>query len=364
MASSCTAACDGAYLLSPEELSSVLSSIELVSAMWSGTDELHISPGDEQTVRSVAEFLQLPVEQLGSIESQRVKDSIGNEVVLRLRIGDTQQLPVWVNVRFGLRGRPKKGEGMWTSAKDAPPWLARENVEQVNAILYSVAVQAEAEGEGEEEQDSVGRILNAIEQVSEYLSNLPHTDANTPSEAPIRAPRPPVTTSAADQHRNNDAIYVRRTWYYLPSLSSKPKRGDICELALHTTPLPLSGFLLAGKPGLIVLEYPYTPSTSPNSEQLLAGARAMDAFWSTIKTTSWSDLPGAHKKISERLTEPVAPQAFTGFHDITDWPEVERSAQRGRKSDLSKLIRWLDSKPGINGKWVIERCLGVGSWES
>lgn len=89
----------------------------------------------------------------------------------------------------------------------------------------------------------------------------------------------------------------------------------------------------------------------------------MHSFWSTIKTTSWFDLPASHKKISEKFTEANATKAFSGFQDITDWPEVERGAERASKSDLSKLIKWLDGK-GVQGKYLIERCLGVASWQT
>lgn len=199
--------------------------------------------------------------------------------------------------------------------------------------------------------------MGAIEDVSEYLLSVPLA---TPDENSSTAES---VQNATDNAETSKATRVHRTWYYLPSLSTKSKRQDICNLALTSTP-PLTGFLLAGKPGLIVIEYPLPPNSSSSSPSTLQTASlAMDSFWSTIKTTSWSDIPASHKKISEKLTEPDVAKAFPGFEDITDWPEVERGAERGRKSDLSKLIKWLDGK-GVQGKWVMERCLGVGSWET
>ncbi|SPC63072.1 uncharacterized protein UHOD_05955 [Ustilago sp. UG-2017b] len=345
-------------ILPPEDLSSILSSIELLSAMWSGRDELRLSPADQVTIGLLADYLQLPIEELGSDKAHRIKDSIGEQIVLALKVrADPQEAAreVAVNVEFTLRRSGAKGKGvrMWVSAKDAPTWLDRARVDQVNAILGEVG---SAQGEDEDEEDTVGQILNVIENVSEYLLSVPVVtyDANTSTSENTQKPSANV---GAFQATN-----VHRTWYYLPSLRTKSKRQDICNLALSST-RPLSGFLLSGKPGLIAIEYPLPSNCPPSPSTLQTASLAMHTFWSTIKTTSWSDLPGSHKKISEKFTEPNAPKAFSGFQDITDWPEVERGAERGSKSDLSKLIKWLNGK-GVQGKCLIQRCLGVGSWQT
>ncbi|KAJ1025032.1 hypothetical protein NDA18_004318 [Ustilago nuda] len=345
-------------ILPPEDLCSILSSIELLSAMWSGTDELWLSPADQVTIGLLADYLQLPIEELGSGKAHKVKDSIGEQVVLALKVrADPQETAreVSVNVEFTLRRNGAKGKlvRMWVSAKDAPTWLDRARVDQVNAILGQVG---SAQGEDEDEEDTVGKILNAIENVSEYLLSVPVAayDGNTRTSENTQNPS---TNAGASQATN-----VYRTWYYLPSLRTKCKRQEICNLALASTP-PLSGFLLSGKPGLIVMEYPLPSNCPPCASTLQRASLAMHSFWSTIKTTSWSDLPASHKKISEKFTERNATKAFSGFQDITDWPEIQRGAERGSKSDLSKLIRWLDGK-GVQGKYLIERCLGVASWQT
>lgn len=335
--------------------------------MWAGTDELHLSPSDEAAIRLLADYLRLPLEELGSDKARKIKDSIGEQVVLALKVrADPQEAAraIGVNVEFKLRkeaaadGKAKEEAArMWVSAKDAPAWLDRARVDEVNAILGKVGGGSEGAADEDEEEDTVGKVLGAIEDVSEYLLSVPVSVVDE-------------NTSAVESGQNTtenveitEATRVHRTWYYLPSLSTKSKRQDICNLAITSNP-PLTGFLLAGKPGLIVIEYPLPANSSSSSPSTLQTASlAMDSFWSTIKTTSWSDIPASHKKISEKLTEPDVAKAFTGFEDITDWPEVERGAERGRKSDLSKLIKWLDGK-GVQGKWVMERCLGVGSWET
>ncbi|SPO29516.1 uncharacterized protein UTRI_04751_B [Ustilago trichophora] len=362
-------------ILPPEDLSSTLSSIELLSAMWSGTDELTLSPADEKSIRSVAEYLQLPLESLGDAKSVEIKEGLPDEVCLGLKVrvdpsSDEERgnkEGVKVNVGFRLRG--KSGVRLWVGARDAPDWLDRGGVEEANLILGK-SMDGNQEDQGEEEEDTVGKVLNAIEGLSEWLLTLPPPQSTTNDTANTSTQSDPQSTETS----TTAPQWVRRTWYYLPSLSTPSKRKDICSLALTSNP-PLTGFLLAGKPGLIVIEYPLSfPSSSspdqsssittptPTQEQNLSAALALNSFWSVIKTTSWSDIPASHKKISEKLTEECTLRAFTGFQDVTDNPEVERGADRGRKSDLSKLIKWLDAK-GVSGKWVMERCLGVGSWE-
>lgn len=162
------------YLLAPEDLTQVLSSIQLLSAMWSGTDELWLDANSETTIRLVADYLSLPVGELGSDRAQKIKDGLGEEVVMGLRVGANageEVGAVWVNVGFALGRRANQQEGgvkMWTSAKDAPTWLSRNNVEVVNHMLSS-APEQEAEQEAE---DMVGRMLTAIERVSEFVSPL------------------------------------------------------------------------------------------------------------------------------------------------------------------------------------------------
>lgn len=262
---------------------------------------------------------------------------------------------------------------MWTSGKDAPAWLDRARVEEVNAILSCASQTEQQVGQEQEEgeEDTVGQILNAIEQVSELLLSIPSNHAAASNADTAATPTPGHMPSSQpvdddDDGGDGDRVgpLVLRTWYYLPSLSTKSKRADIVSLATTHSP-PLTGFLLAGKPGLIVLEHPLPASSSSSNPTAIAltASHNLSSFWSTIKTTSWSDIPASHKKISEKLTQPSEPQAFTSFDDVTDWPEVERGADRGRKSDLSKVIAWLDGK-GIKGKWCLERCLGVGGWQT
>ncbi|SNX85812.1 uncharacterized protein MEPE_04521 [Melanopsichium pennsylvanicum] len=386
-------------ILPPETLTNILSAVELLSAMWSGTDELSLNSTDEASIRDLVDYLQLPLEKLGSPESIRLKEALPEEIVLGLKVrvqpqqgGSEERMNftcgndgVRVNVGLRLRGKVVGiFNRMWVSSVDAPSWLDRAGIEKMNGILNRNMVST---GETDsDDQDLVGTILNAIEEISEFLltqqpTTITTTNNNNNNNNNIDTVNTTNHTnpnhSINEKSSSSSTKWVRRTWFYLPSLSTPSKRKDICQLASTWSPT-LTGFLLAGKPGLIVIEYPLTlpPSFSPSSitdtetdccsylleEQTALAIRAMDSFWSEIKTTSWSDIPSNHKKISEKLVQPCTTMAFTDFSDITDDPNIQRGSDRGRNTDLSKLIKWLDSKR-VNAKWCLERCLGVGSWD-
>ncbi|KAF5018602.1 hypothetical protein F66182_9394 [Fusarium sp. NRRL 66182] len=70
-----------------------------------------------------------------------------------------------------------------------------------------------------------------------------------------------------------------RVWFYFPSISTRAKRDDLVNYA---PTYGLTGFLLAGKPGVLCLE---------------GGSTAVDDFMKFIKTESWGDIPAHHKKV-------------------------------------------------------------------
>jgi len=68
-----------------------------------------------------------------------------------------------------------------------------------------------------------------------------------------------------------------RVWFYFPSLSTREKRDDLVKNAPHYS---LTGFVLAGKPGVLCLE---------------GSSRNVDAYMKFIKTESW----GGYTQLSE-----------------------------------------------------------------
>jgi hypothetical protein len=118
-----------------------------------------------------------------------------------------------------------------------------------------------------------------------------------------------------------------RVWFYFPSLSTREKRTD---MVTHAPDYSLTGFVLAGKPGVLCLE-----GTSRN----------IDAYMSFIKTHSWGDIPSHQKKVSERYRETGSgvSRVFGGMEEITD-SLGERGGQRANRGDMQALEAWLKGK--------------------
>jgi hypothetical protein len=114
-----------------------------------------------------------------------------------------------------------------------------------------------------------------------------------------------------------------RAWFYFPSISTRSKRDD---LVTHAPAYQLTGFLFAGKPGVLCVE----------------GSEAdIDAYMRFIKTESWGDIPAHHKKVSERFREAgVEKRAFGDMSEITD-TVGERRGARVNRGDMKAVEEWL-----------------------
>ncbi|EGP90171.1 unnamed protein product [Zymoseptoria tritici ST99CH_1A5] len=115
-----------------------------------------------------------------------------------------------------------------------------------------------------------------------------------------------------------------RAWFYFPSISTRAKRDDLVN---HAPSFGLTGFLLAGKPGVLCLE---------------GGAQRIDDFMKFIKTESWGDIPPGHKKVSEVLRESCTERSFSRMEEITD--QLEKRGQRSNRSDMKGLEQWLAAR--------------------
>ena len=119
---------------------------------------------------------------------------------------------------------------------------------------------------------------------------------------------------------------IVRVWFYFQSLSTREKRNDLVNYAANYS---LTGFVLAGKPGVMCLE----------------GASAdIDAYMKFIKTHSWGDIPSHQKKVSERFRETEGVQrVFSGMEEITD-SLGERGGQIANRGDMQALEAWLRAR--------------------
>jgi hypothetical protein len=179
-----------------------------------------------------------------------------------------------------------------------PAWMSRAQVAQLNMDLP--------------EED----VLTIIEHVKEAALEYSAQSNQVPTEA--------------NGLFDKNAPLVR-AWFYFPSISTRAKRDDLINFA---PTYGLTGFLMAGKPGILCLE---------------GGSIAIDDFMKFIKTDSWGDIPSQHKKVSERYRQTDADlvRVFGDMEEITE-TVGERRDERANRSDMKALELWL-----------VERGLGV-----
>lgn len=157
-----------------------------------------------------------------------------------------------------------------------------------------------------------GDVLGAFDYIQENAPRYLHNSSQSGQEAP---------------QPDKDAGPLMRVWFYFPSLSTREKRKDLVS---YTTAYDLTGFVLAGKPGVLCLE-----GSSGN----------IDGYMNAIKNESWGDIPSHQKKVSERFREECGPagRKFAGMSEITD-DLGARHGTRKNRGDMAALEAWLKEK--------------------
>lgn len=150
------------------------------------------------------------------------------------------------------------------------PWLSRKSHSELSNLLveeYNLHTNSTStsfvDDNSEPPIDSTSLLLLLIDFLK--TSSLPFLILH------LTPPPPPPSST------NSNLI---RAWYYFPSLSTKEKRDDLIN---WSSDYGLTGFVLAGKPGLMCLE----------GEEL-----EIDLFMKRIKNVSWADIPSYQKKVS------------------------------------------------------------------
>ncbi|CAD0086841.1 unnamed protein product [Aureobasidium vineae] len=136
-----------------------------------------------------------------------------------------------------------------------------------------------------------------------------------------------IPTAATPTETKASTGPLVRVWFYFPSLSTREKRQHMVDWAPSYS---LTGFVLAGKPGLLCLE---------------GSASNIDAYMNEIKTVSWGDIPSHQKKVSERYRETGSEvtRAFETMIEITDLVG-ERHGARQNRGDMAAIEAWLKDK--------------------
>ncbi|KAH8731840.1 hypothetical protein GQ44DRAFT_641699, partial [Phaeosphaeriaceae sp. PMI808] len=173
-----------------------------------------------------------------------------------------------------------------------PPWLSKAATNQLIANLSP-------------EEDLLETIEHIKEAATQQLEQAQSAFIDSPSNS---------------QAPSKDLV---RVWFYFPSISTRSKRDDFI---LHAPTHSLTGFLYAGKPGLLCVE---------------GASQSIDDYMKFIKTESWGDIPAHHKKVSERYRETAGVvRVFGSMTEITD-VVGERRGQRVNRGDMKAVEEWL-----------------------
>ncbi|KAJ4348926.1 hypothetical protein N0V95_005052 [Ascochyta clinopodiicola] len=166
---------------------------------------------------------------------------------------------------------------------------------------------------------AINQLQDTVPEGEDLLSTIEHIKMAS-AQAHKESVQPQVTTTVSASEPGP----LVRVWFYFPSISTRSKRDDFIKFAPAYN---LTGFLYAGKPGLLCVE---------------GGSQSIDEYMRFIKTESWGDIPAHHKKVSERYRE-VADRVFGDMTEITD-TVGERRGQRQNRGDMKAVEEWLDER--------------------
>ena len=274
-------------ILPADIMESQLATIDLLTAMFPAPGELEIPESTTQCVEKLRDWCEDPTSKPSNIPS-----SIYLLVCLPIVGGDRT---IQVNVSIPLQCEdpetidqpPPLGYSL-----RQPEWMSKAEVAEVATSIPE------------------GDALEAFEYFQTEASRFLEIKQSQAVSSEDRGSGGPVV----------------RVWFYFPSLSTRKKRDDMVNLAPGYS---LTGFVLAGKPGVLCLE---------------GASSDIDSYMSFIKTHSWGDIPSHQKKVSERFRETEGTQrVFSGMEEITN-SLGERGGQRANRGDMQALEAWLGSK--------------------
>lgn len=274
-------------VLPPDVMESQLSLIDLLTAMFPSPGELEIPDSTTECVEKLRDWCQDPTSAPAKIPSSM-------SLVVCLPIAEGEKT-IQVNVSVPLQCEdpetidqpPPLGYSL-----RQPDWMSKAEVAGIAASIPQ------------------GDALEAFEYITADLNHFLENKVHRLAETEQRTSRGPIV----------------RVWFYFPSLSTRKKRDDMVNLAPEYS---LTGFVLAGKPGVLCLE---------------GVSSDVDSYMSFIKTHSWGDIPSHQKKVSERFRQTEGVQrVFSGMEEITD-SLGERGGQRANRGDMQALETWLGSR--------------------
>ncbi|KAJ5612547.1 hypothetical protein N7510_005741 [Penicillium lagena] len=272
-------------------MESQLSTIDLLMAMFPSPGELEIPESTMQCVETLRDWCQNP-----NFTPSKIPSSIFLIVSLPIADGDKAiEVSISVPLQCEDPATIEQPPSLSYSLRQ-PEWMSKAEVAGLAAAIPQ------------------GDALEAFEYIqteaSRFLENKQSQTVSSKETEPQTSFGGPIV----------------RVWFYFPSLSTRKKREDMVNFAPGYS---LTGFVLAGKPGVLCLE---------------GTSRDIDAYMSFVKTHSWGDIPSHQKKVSERFRETEGiKRVFSGMEEITD-SLGERSGQRANRGDMQALEAWLGTK--------------------
>jgi hypothetical protein len=265
--------------LPPDLLESQISTLDLLLAMFPDPSESDITPSDLSLITNIRD---------NGIES--LTSPLPSEIHLSLHVSLDATHSIQVNITAPLQTsetEPTEPPPIAFSLRQ-PDWMDKASVAALSSSLPP---------------DIFSALDFLRDQGTSLIPTLPTTETKPTSTGPLV-----------------------RVWFYFPSLSTREKRQHMVDWAPSYS---LTGFVLAGKPGLLCLE---------------GSASSIDAYMNEIKTVSWGDIPSYQKKVSERYREvEVGERAFGEMSEITD-AVGERHGARQNRGDMAKIEAWLKGK--------------------
>lgn len=292
--------------LSRELLEAQLSVVELIRAMYPPPEEGETDSAADEVIDRVRAWCECS--DTSPAEGTRLPSTFGLAVTIPVHIEDDSPAPAPpVQIEMSVTVPLSSTEGGLALALAEPPpltyslrqpsWMSRAQVAELGGRM------------------PMDDILAAFDYIQDnapgyYHQHQQHRQQQYHHQEPSQI--------------SEDGGPLLRVWFYFPSLSTREKRKDLVSYAAG---YGLTGFVLAGKPGVLCLE-----GTSGN----------VDGYMNAIKNESWGDIPSHQKKVSERFREECGAggRRFEGMREITDDLGERRGARKNR-GDMAALEAWL-----------------------
>ena len=309
-------------VLPPELMELQLGQIDLLMAMYPSEGEVVVEEGTRALISALREWCNGDGDgETPTGPPPRTPADLS--FVLNLDVSAPPRAPghhlLQLEIALPLRCG---GGGAGGGGPDEPP-VPRVRVCQPDWLSRAETARLAAEAMPGVEDGGAGDLLGAIEAIKD-LAGRSSSSSNSHGDSSGT-----VNGSGEQQQQQGeeDGESTVRAWFYFPSISTRAKRDD---LVAHAPAYGLTGFLLAGKPGVLCVE----------------GAPArVDRYMRFIRTESWGDIPAHHKKVSERYREAIGAggggRAFADMREITDELAAFRRGERANRNDMKALEAWL-----------------------